>query len=112
MYILVKKSIPLGLAMNSAAHASLACFREYEDNRMMQAWIDSPHFRKATCWVDDNDFEKAKTFDKHIVMTENSLGGEETAIAFCPREEWPKFFNFLQLYGKGFYLTEKIDVGF
>ena len=34
----------------------------------------------------------------HVVLTESALGGQEVAIAFKPRREWPKAFRFLRLY--------------
>ena len=34
----------------------------------------------------------------HVVLTESALGGQEVAIVFKPRHEWPKMFKFLRLY--------------
>jgi len=55
-------------------------------------------FKKAICKLNDTEFENAKSFEDHIVITESSLGGQEVAIAFKPREEWPKPFRFYSLY--------------
>ena len=100
MYILVRDSIPLGLAVNSVGHATLACYRKFPYNSDMKAWVNSHHFKKVTCVVNDGQFESAKKVKDHIVMTERALGGEETCIAFCPRTEWPKYFQFYQLFGR------------
>lgn len=74
MYILVRESIPPGFAILAAAHASL-----------------------AGC-VSDEEFERAKEVEDHVVLTESALGGQEVALAFRPREEWPKAFNFYRIY--------------
>lgn len=48
--------------------------------------------------VSDAEFERAKAFEDSVVLTEPALGGQEVAIAFKPREEWPKAFRFFKLY--------------
>jgi hypothetical protein len=55
-------------------------------------------FFKAVCQINAKEFENAKLVQDHIVLTESALGGREMAIAFCPREKWPKMFKFLKLY--------------
>ena len=55
-------------------------------------------FYKAVCKVTDEEFERAKECPDHIVVTESALGGAEVALAFKPRDEWPKAFKFLRLY--------------
>jgi hypothetical protein len=37
-------------------------------------------------------------FEDHVILTESALGNQEVAIAFKPREEWPKAFKFFKLY--------------
>jgi hypothetical protein len=96
MYILVKETIPLGLAMAAVAHASLACFRKFEHTIQMQDWLNS--FKKVICIVSKEEFESAKSFNWNVVLTESALNGEETAIAFLPRENWPKEFRTYRLY--------------
>lgn len=97
MYILIKASVPLGNAIVAAAHASLACYLKFKDHPDVAAWLAGP-FRKVVCKVDDKAFEDAKSIEDHVVLTESSLGGQEVAIAFRPREEWPVSFKFLPLY--------------
>ena len=97
MYILVKDSIPVGNAMVAAAHASIACFLKFERRPGMLAWISGP-FYKTICKVTDSEFEAAKVTPDHVVITESSLDGQEVALAFLPREDWPKSFKFLKLY--------------
>jgi hypothetical protein len=46
----------------------------------------------------DDEFEKAKAFTDHVVLTESALAGQEVAIAFKPREEWPNAFRFYRLF--------------
>lgn len=55
-------------------------------------------FYKAVCRVTDEEFERAKAFEDHVVLTESALQGQEVAIAFKPRREWPKAFRFFRLY--------------
>ena len=97
MYVLVKESVPVGLAMTGACHAAVACNNKYRDTPELQAWPNGT-FYKVVCKVNDTEFEKAKSIEDNVVITESSLDGMEIAIAFKPREEWPKMFKFLRLY--------------
>jgi hypothetical protein len=63
----------------------------------MLRWVVES-FKKVICLVNDSEFEKAKEFEDFVLMTESSLGGRETALVFCPREEYPKAFKFYKLY--------------
>jgi peptidyl-tRNA hydrolase len=97
MYILVRDDIPLGFAMVAVAHASLAGYLAFRDSPEVHQWLSGPFF-KAVCKVNAKEFANAKQVSDHVVLTESALGGREVAIAFKPREEWPKAFNFLKLY--------------
>lgn len=97
MYILVRESVPIGFAVLAAAHASLACYLKFRDTPEVAAWLSGP-FHKVVCRVSDEEFEKAKAFDDGVVLTESALAGQEVAIAFRPREEWPKAFKFYRLF--------------
>ncbi len=97
MYILVKEDVSLGHAMTAVAHASLGAYLKYRDSEEVIAWLSGP-FYKVICKVNEKEFEKAKSFEDNIVITESSLNGQEVAIAFKPRVEWPKPFKFYRLY--------------
>lgn len=97
MYILVKESLPLGFAMVSLAHSSLACFLKFKDNENMQDWLKNS-FRKVVCAVSDEEFELAKSTPDHVLLTESNLDGMEVALAFCPRDEWPESFRKFKLW--------------
>ncbi|MEO1654208.1 MAG: hypothetical protein AAFU64_11720 [Bacteroidota bacterium] len=97
MYILIRESIPPGFAMLAAAHASLAAYRKYAQDPQVQEWVAGP-FYKVICKVNDSEFEKAKSFDDYVLLTESALAHQEVALAFKPREEWPKAFRFYRLY--------------
>ncbi len=97
MYILVRESVPQGFAMLAAAHASLACYLRFRDTPEIATWLSGP-FYKVVCRVSDAEFEAAKEFDDHVVLTESALDGAEVALAFKPREEFPKAFRFYRLY--------------
>jgi hypothetical protein len=97
MYILIKESVPTGLALAAAAHASLAAYLKFQHSPEVQEWLSGP-FYKAVCKVTDEEFERAKACHDNVVITESALGGAEVALAFRPREEWPRPFKFLRLY--------------
>jgi peptidyl-tRNA hydrolase len=97
MYILVKESVPLGNAIVAVAHASLAAYLKFQDSDEVRAWLDGP-FYKVVCNVTDQQFEDAKSVPDYVVITESALEGQEVALAFKPRDEWPKSFKFLRLY--------------
>jgi hypothetical protein len=97
MYILIRVSVPSGFAVLAAAHASLACFLKFKDVPEVAEWL-AGSFYKAVCKVSDEEFERAKEAPDHVVLTESALGGEEVAIAFKPRGEYPKAFRFFKLF--------------
>ena len=100
MYILIKEMVPNKFAPVIAAHASLACYKKFEEEEQMQKWINSV-FKKVVCKVNDKEFENAKKELKNIVLTESALGNEEVCIAFCPREEYSKQFKFFRMWSPG-----------
>ncbi|MFZ5636868.1 MAG: peptidyl-tRNA hydrolase [Pseudomonadota bacterium] len=97
MYILVRDDIPLGFAMVAVAHASLAGYLAFRESPEVREWLSGPFF-KAVCKVNAKEFENAKQVADHVLLTESALGHQEVAIAFKPREEWPKMFKYLRLY--------------
>jgi hypothetical protein len=97
MYILVRESVPLGFAVLAAAHGSLAAYLKFRDSPEVATWLSGP-FYKVVCQVSAEEFERAKAVGDHVVLTESALGGQEVAIAFKPRTEWPKAFKFFKLY--------------
>lgn len=97
MYILVRESVPLSFAMVAVSHASLGCYLKYQNSPEIIEWLKGP-FYKVICKVNDSEFEKAKQFEDNIIITESNLDNQEIAIAFKPREEWPKSFKFYRLY--------------
>jgi hypothetical protein len=92
MYILNRESVPLGFAILAASHASLAAYLKFKDSPEVTAWL-SGSFYTIVCKVTDEESEKAKTIEDHVALTKSGLGGQEIAIAFKPREEWPKSFS-------------------
>ena len=83
--------------MLAAAHASLAAYLKFKDSAEVTEWLSGP-FYKAVCRVSDEEFEKTKVVEDHVVLTESALDGVEVAIAFKPRAEYPKAFRFFKLY--------------
>ncbi len=97
MYILIREDVPVGYAVLAAAHASLAAYLKFKDSPEIIQWL-SGSFYKAVCRVSDKEFEKAKECPDHVIITESALDHQEIAIAFKPREEWPKPFKFYCLF--------------
>ncbi len=97
MYILVLDDVPLGKAVVAAAHASLAAYLKFRDSPEVAEWLAGP-FAKVVCRVSREQFEQARQVEGHVVVTEASLGDREVALAFRPRERWPKMFEYLSLF--------------
>lgn len=97
MYILIRDDVPQGFAILAAAHASLACYLEYRSHPDVSEWLSGP-FYKVICRVGEGEWKKALEAGDHVVITESALEGREVALAFRPREEWPKAFRFFQLF--------------
>ncbi len=97
MYILIKEHVPLGNAIVAAAHASLAAYLKYQDSPEVKQWLSGPFF-KVVCKVNDAEFERAKSEPDHVVITESALNDAEVAVAFKPREDWPKTFRYFRMF--------------
>ncbi len=97
MYILVKDAVPKNMVPLITAHASLAGYLKFENHSETQQWV-SGTFYKVICKVNEKEFEKAKSFDDYLLLTESALDNQEVALVFRPREEWPKAFQFYRLY--------------
>jgi hypothetical protein len=48
--------------------------------------------------VSDEEFQQAKSVPEGIVITEAGMRGAEVALAFKPRDRWPKMFQYYRLY--------------
>lgn len=97
MYIAIKNWVPTGHALNTAAHAGLACWLKYGARADSQTWLDTS-FKKVTCQVSDEEFAALKGVDYHVVLTESRLDHDEVAIVFAPRAEWPPIMKTLKLW--------------
>jgi desulfoferrodoxin (superoxide reductase-like protein) len=97
MYIIVKDNIPDKLVPVITAHASLACYKKFEENEHMIKWINGI-FKKVVCLVSAHEFDHLKNETDFVVLTESSLENQEVCIAFCPREEYSKKFKFLRMW--------------
>lgn len=99
MYICIKDDIPVGIAMNSAAHAGLMCHLEFNEQEHYKTWLKKS-FKKVTCAVTPAEFAMLKEVSDNIVVTESRLDGKEVAVVLCPRPDtdWPEFVNLLKLW--------------
>jgi len=76
------------------AHASLACFRKFENTENMQTWTNGI-FKKVVCVVSETEFINAKKEPDNVVLTESAMNNQEVCIAFSPRKNIPRCLNFL-----------------
>lgn len=101
MYICIKDDIPVGIAMNSAAHGSLMCHLKYKDLQpyTYETWL-TKSFKKVTCAVTPAEFVMLKELSDNIVVTESRLDGKEVAVVLAPRPdtEFPEFVSLLKLW--------------
>lgn len=97
MYILVRDDVPLGIAAVAIARASLAAYLKIKGTSEVADWLNGP-FYKVVCKVSAEQFEQAKQTPDHVMITASKLDNQEVAIAFKPREEWPKAFKLFPLY--------------
>ena len=99
MYICIKDDIPVGIAMNSAAHGSLMCHLKFSEDERYQTWLDKS-FKKVTCAVTPAEFDMLKNVRDIIVVTESRLNGQEVAVVLKPRSEteYPNFVSLLKLW--------------
>ncbi len=99
MYIAIKEWVPTGHALNTAAHAGLIGWLEFNQLKETQEWLDNS-FKKVTCMVSDEEFAKLKTVPNCKVLTESRLDNDEVAIVFAPRnkEDWPEIMSTLRLW--------------
>ena len=98
-YILIDETVPVGHAVNCAAHAALGMYLEHGGDPVVQEWAFNS-FRKVSCKVTREQFERAKQYSGHTLITESALGYKECALGFAPRYEWPEFFKGLKLYSE------------
>ena len=97
MYIMAKEDVPVGKAITSVAHASLAAYLKWKDDPEVISWVEGI-FYKVVCKVSNKNFEDLKSVDDHIVMTESSMDNQEIVIVFKPRADYPELFKFFKLY--------------
>jgi len=97
MYIVIKNDVPDKLVPVISAHASLACYKKFEENENMQKWINSI-FKKVVCLANETEFNNLKKDSESVLLTESALNNKEVCLAFCPREEYPKKFKFLKMW--------------
>ncbi len=97
MYILVLNDVPLGHAINCAAHAAVGCTLKYQSTFEVQEWLRSS-FKKVTCKVNKHELAKAmEVHTEYFEVHERNLD-KLTAVAFKPATKFHKCFNFLSLY--------------
>jgi hypothetical protein len=99
MYIAIKEWLPTGHALNTAAHAGLIGYLEFQNLPTTQEWLTTS-FKKVTCMVSDEEFTALKKVPNSYVMSESRLDNDEVAIVFAPREkaDWPEIMSTLRLW--------------
>lgn len=99
MYICVKEELPVGIAMNSAAHGSLMCHLKYGERANYKMWLEKS-FKKVTCAVTPAEFSMLKEVSDNLIVTESRMNGQEVAVVLTPRPEteYPEFVSLLKLW--------------
>ena len=97
MYIVLKNNIPDSLAPVVAAHASLACYRKFQNDYRMSTWIHGI-FKKVVCVASPQEFDQLKDETDYVLLTESTFKHQEVCLAFCPRKEFPNKFKFLKMW--------------
>lgn len=99
MYICIKDDLPVGIAMNSAAHAGLMCHLQFGESEHYKEWL-AKSFKKVTCAVTPAEFAMLKELPNNFVVTESRLNGQEVAVVLVPRPEteFPEFISLLKLW--------------
>lgn len=88
-----------GHAINSAAHAGTIIKLRWPNDPDVVEWTKSS-IRKVICEITHQQFECLKQFDDYEIITELAFDGKEIGLIFKPRKEWPKYFNYLKLWGR------------
>ncbi len=97
-YIVIRDHIPIGLAINSTAHASLMLHLKYVDDPIYQKWIKES-FKKVVCVCNNKEFAKLKNLPDVMIITESSLDGDnEVGCVLAPREDFPNVVKFLRMF--------------
>lgn len=97
MYICILEWVPTGHALNTAAHAGLIGYLEFQHLPETQEWLDES-FKKVTCVVSEEEFKELLNVENRYIMSESRLGGEVVGAVFAPRKEWPPIMKTLRLW--------------
>ncbi len=97
----VRDDLPPNHVALTLFHAGLSVYLKWKENPehapIVDLWV-THSFKKVIRKANATQFEQAKKEHPHIVMTESSLEGKETALIFVPSDDYPKFLNFLPKY--------------
>lgn len=97
----VRDDLPPNHVALTLFHAGLSVYIRWIDNpeysKIIDLWL-THSFKKVIRKANAAQFEQAKKEHPHIVMTESSLEGKETALIFLPSDDHPKFLNYLPKY--------------
>ena len=83
MYIAIKDWVPTGHALNVAAHAGLIGWLAFQEQEDTQAWLKTS-FKKVTCMVTDEEFDKLKEVEYNKEMNRKSVTNQ---AGDCPNDE-------------------------
>lgn len=107
MFILIRETIPLGKAINSVAHGSMAAQDQWSNMPEFAKW-KGYCFKKVTCKLSDKEMEliykcMQKNEIPYVEQTESTLGGEHVLTMVFPFdtkrvEAELKPFKYLRLY--------------
>ena len=90
MYIVVKNTLTPAQVAIATAHASLACYLQYDGHLLMNRWRRHS-FAKIVLGASPEQFAMIKHWSKRVIMTESTLDHEEVSIAFLPQIDEARF---------------------
>lgn len=101
MYIAVLDEFPDYMAPTLVAHAVLGAHRKFADverNGNYWKWLQES-FKKCVVRVNQKEFDHINALpDIYVAWENNTLGGKNSCIVVCPREEVPNVLKFAKLW--------------
>ena len=111
MYIAVLDEFPDYMTPTLVAHAVLAAHIKFSEKHEDEEWRKGePYYPRYLDWL-ENSFKKCvvrvnqKEFDKisaldnvYLAYEKTTLGGRDSCVVVCPREETPNVLKFARLW--------------
>lgn len=98
MYIAVLDDFPDYMVPTLVAHTVLGAHLRFSSHSSYVLWLGTS-FRKVVVRVNQKEFNKIlELSDIHVGHEENLMGGRDSCVVVCPREEVPNVLSFAKLW--------------